>query len=84
MDRVRSGYSATTADPSTALRSGRDDKGRAVTFLKNRDWDGQSQERLLRDDADPLRYAPVEMTKGRVATDRSSDQGNRHCDLWRP
>jgi hypothetical protein len=30
-----------TADPSTALRSGRDDKGRAVTFRKVSDLDGQ-------------------------------------------
>jgi hypothetical protein len=32
MDGVKSGYSATTADPSTALRSGRDDKGRGLLF----------------------------------------------------
>jgi hypothetical protein len=44
MDGVKSGYSATTADPSTALlrSSGRDDKGRAVTFRKVSDLDGQS------------------------------------------
>jgi hypothetical protein len=30
MDGVKSRYSAKTADPSTALRSGRDDKGRGV------------------------------------------------------
>jgi hypothetical protein len=30
-----------TAGPSTALRSGRDDKGRAVTFRKVSDLDGQ-------------------------------------------
>jgi signal transduction histidine kinase len=35
-------YSATTADPSTALRSGRDDKGRAVTSRKSGDLDGRS------------------------------------------
>jgi hypothetical protein len=29
-----------TADPSTALRFGRDDKGRGVTFRKVNDWDG--------------------------------------------
>ena len=34
MDGIRSGYAARTADPSTALRFGRDDKGRAVTHLK--------------------------------------------------
>ena len=44
MDRVKSGYSATTADPSTTLlrSSGRDDKGRAVTFWKSNDLDGRS------------------------------------------
>jgi hypothetical protein len=31
MDGVKSRYSAKTAGPSTALRSGRDDKGRVVT-----------------------------------------------------
>jgi hypothetical protein len=30
MDRIKSGYTAATADPSTSLRSGRDDKGREV------------------------------------------------------
>jgi hypothetical protein len=40
MNRVKSGYSAKTADPSTALRSGRDDKGSAVTFRKVSDLDG--------------------------------------------
>jgi hypothetical protein len=39
-----------TADPSTALlrSSGRDDKGRAVTFRKGGDLDGRSWEQLLR------------------------------------
>jgi len=39
----------TTADPSTTLlrSSGRDDKGRAVTFRKISDLDGQSYEPLL-------------------------------------
>ena len=44
MDGVRIGYSAATADPSTALRSGRDDKGRAATFRKDGDSDGRSWE----------------------------------------
>ena len=35
-------WHAATADPSTTLRSRRDDKGRAVTFRKNSDSDGQS------------------------------------------
>ena len=42
MDGVKSGYSAATADPSTALRFGRDDKGKAVTFRKGGDLDGRS------------------------------------------
>ena len=42
MDGVESGYSVTTADPSTALlrSSGRDDKGRAVILRKGGDLDG--------------------------------------------
>jgi hypothetical protein len=42
MDRIRSGYSAATADPSTALRSGRDDKGEGGYFRKVSDSDGQN------------------------------------------
>jgi hypothetical protein len=42
MDGVKSGHSATTADPSTALRFGRDDNGKAVTFRKGGDLDGRS------------------------------------------
>ena len=53
MDRVTNRYFAKTADPSTALRFGRDDKGRVVTFRKASDWDGQSYQPLLRDTADP-------------------------------
>jgi hypothetical protein len=34
-------WRAATADPSTALRSGRDDKERAVTFRKVSELDGQ-------------------------------------------
>ena len=40
MDGVETGYSVKTADPSTALRFGRDDKGRAVTLRKDSDSDG--------------------------------------------
>ena len=41
MDGVESGYSAKTADASTALlgSSGRDDKGRVVAYLESWDWD---------------------------------------------
>jgi putative endonuclease len=35
-------WRAATADPSTALRSGRDDKGREVAFRKSSDSDGKS------------------------------------------
>src|SRR5277367_4533183 len=44
MDGVKSGYSAKTADPSTALlrSSGRDDKERAITFREGGDSDGRS------------------------------------------
>jgi hypothetical protein len=43
MDGVKTSYVAKTADPSTSLRSGRDDKGRAVTFRKGGDLDGRSR-----------------------------------------
>jgi hypothetical protein len=43
MDDVKCGYSAKTADPSTTLRSGRDDKGRVVTFRKSGDMDGRDK-----------------------------------------
>jgi hypothetical protein len=39
MDGGKSGCSAETTDPSTTLRFGRDDKGRAAAYLKSRDWD---------------------------------------------
>src|SRR5277367_6275789 len=45
--RLRAATPQTTADPSTPLRSGRDDKGRAVTFRNGGYLDGRSQERLL-------------------------------------
>ncbi len=58
MDGVRSGYSAKTADPSTALRSGRDDKGGAVTFRRNCDSDGQNSESLSREDCNATAWLP--------------------------
>jgi hypothetical protein len=42
MDGVEIGCSAKTADPSTALLSGRDDKGKAVTCRKDGELDGWS------------------------------------------
>jgi hypothetical protein len=54
-----------TADPSTSLRSGRDDKGRTVAFRKVSDLDGQSYERTLCEDRGSLlRFAPAGMTRG--------------------
>ena len=53
-----------TADLSTALRSGRDDEGEARYGPQLGFRDGQPQISLLR-------YAPVEMTKGRLVMVRS-------------
>ena len=66
MDRVTNRYFANTADPSTALRSGRDDKGRVVTYRKASDWDGQSYEPLLREHCRSLHCASLRfgMTRG--------------------
>jgi hypothetical protein len=66
MDGVKSGYSAKTADPSTTLlrSSGRDNKGRAITFRKDGDSDGRSLDRLLREDCRSLHYAPAELRSG--------------------
>jgi hypothetical protein len=36
---MKSGCGETTADPSTALRSGRDDKGRVVAYRQGCNWD---------------------------------------------
>jgi len=52
-----------TADPSTSLRFGRDDKGRAVTFRKARDLDGQSSERLLCEDYRYLHFSTLGMKR---------------------
>jgi hypothetical protein len=66
MDGVRSGYSAKTADPSTSLRFGRDDKGRAGQFSEDlrlgwMELRAASPRRLR---IPPLRYASVGMTRG--------------------
>jgi hypothetical protein len=45
---------ASAAKQKIRVRSGRDDKGRAVTFRKRNDLDGQSYERLLCDDHLPF------------------------------
>ena len=45
-EKATIGLGVRTADPSTALRSGRDDKGRGVTFRKVSDLDGQCFEWL--------------------------------------
>ena len=59
-----------TADPSTSLRSGRDDKGRVVTSRKVSDLDGHSYERLLCEDhrSTSLRFGRDD--KGRVVSSR--------------
>jgi hypothetical protein len=55
-----SGYSPSTSDPSTTLlrSSGRDDKGRGVTFRKISDLDGQGFKQMLCEDrrSTPLRF----------------------------
>jgi hypothetical protein len=45
-----------TADPSTALRSGRDDKGRAGDSRGSCEWEGEKEQ------VPPLRFAQVGMT----------------------
>jgi hypothetical protein len=55
----KNNYTGTTADPSTALRSGRDDKGRAVTFRKVSNLDGQGYKRLLCEDRRSLHCASL-------------------------
>ena len=56
--RSESGGYAKTADPSTALRSGRDDKGSAVAQV------GVVSGRGNKPQVPPLRFAPVGMTRG--------------------
>jgi hypothetical protein len=55
------GLGVRTADPSTTLlrSSGRDDKGRRVTFRKVRDLDGQSFEMLVCEDCRSLHCASL-------------------------
>jgi hypothetical protein len=76
-----------TADLSTTLRSGRDDKGEA----------GDGPERRLgeqKPQISPLRFAPVEMTKGgmvlswtvvagQVFHHHDSSVEKTNCNLWR-
>src|SRR5271156_570657 len=58
-------HTETTTDPSTALRSGRDDKGRAVTFGRLATWMDRIKNDYFAKTADPpLRFAPVGMTRG--------------------
>src|ERR1700678_3795628 len=59
MDRAECRYSAATADPSTTLRSGRNDKGRTVSFRKDGDLDGQSRVQILRGNCRSLHYASL-------------------------
>jgi len=58
---VENNYTGTTADPSTTLlrSSGRDDKGRAVTFRKVSNLDGQGYKRLLCEDRRSLHCASL-------------------------
>jgi hypothetical protein len=63
---VEKHFQERTADLSTTLRSGRDDKGRAVrpgTAVAERE---SPKRRPLNPQVSPLRCAPVEMTRGRV------------------
>ena len=66
MDRVTNRDFANTADPSTTLRFGRDDKGRVVTFRKAGDWDEQTYEPLLREHCSSTTLRFGRDDKGRV------------------
>jgi hypothetical protein len=71
MDKVESGYFATTADPSTTLRSGRDDKGRGLRFGRLATWMDKVESGYFATTADPsttLRSGRDD--KGRAATFR--------------
>jgi len=72
MDRVNSGYSATTADPP--LRYARREKGRGVTFRKVSDLDGQSHAPLLCEDSSSRRLtaSPVHNDSTLCHLDRSA------------
>src|ERR1700678_1481633 len=58
-----------------SLRFGRDDKGRAGTFRKSRDWDGRNSVRLLRGDCRSLRFGRDD--KGRAAAQVEAVIGRR-------
>jgi hypothetical protein len=53
------------------VRSGRDDKGRAVTHRRVSDLDGQGHERLLCEDRKSLRYLPPVLTHPLTCRDRA-------------
>src|ERR1700679_1167610 len=57
--RIRRGYSARTADPSTALRSGRDDKGEGGYFSERSRFGWTDQVRSLRRDCRSLHCAAL-------------------------
>src|ERR1700722_1098326 len=60
-----------TADLSTSLRSGRDDKGWGGYGPRQQSWESTPQ-------ISPLRCAPVEMTKGGAVMVRGSSHGKAH------
>ena len=63
-----------TADLSTALRSGRDDKGEAGVS-RNGGY-GKNRPQIS-----PLRCAPVEMTKGRAVVIRNDGYGKNRPQI---
>src|ERR1700677_4390704 len=66
-------------DLSTALRSGRDDKGKGGASGKSSCWTETPHEReSIHTEISPLRYAPVEMTKGKVALPGRAVAGLKH------
>jgi hypothetical protein len=69
MDGIRSGYAARTADPSTTLRFGRDDKGRALLLASLATWMDGIRSGYAARTADPstaLRFGRDD--KGRAVT----------------
>jgi hypothetical protein len=78
MDRIRSGYSAATADLSTALRSGRDDKEEGGYFPEQWriGWTELGVATPQQPQISPLRFAPVGMTKGRAVIFRNSGESD--------
>jgi hypothetical protein len=71
------GHEKQTADLSTPLRSGRDDKGEARC-------DPRQRSRESRPQISPLRCAPVEMTKGRLVVVRGCGQEKQTADPSTP